>query len=47
MIDNQLLKNASNADLKKHLTETRGHVNHLEAAKKLQAGHEKPKTVTR
>lgn len=48
MIDNQLLKNASNADLKKHLTETRGHVaNHLEAAKKLQTGHEKPKTVTR
>ncbi len=39
MIDNQLLKNAENADLKKHLTETRGHVaNHLEAAKKLQAG---------
>ncbi len=39
MIDNQLLKNAENADLKKHLTETRGHVaNHLEAAKKLQSG---------
>ncbi len=39
MIDNQLLKNADNADLKKHLTETRGHVaNHLEAAKKLQSG---------
>jgi len=36
MIDNQLLKNAANAELKKHLTETRGHVaNHLEAAKKL------------
>ena len=39
MIDNQLLKNAENSDLKKHLTETRGHVaSHLEAAKKLQAG---------
>lgn len=39
MIDTKLLKNAANADLKKHLTETRGHVaNHLEAARKLQAG---------
>ncbi len=38
MIDNQLLKNADNAAVKKHLTETRGHVAmHLEEAKKVQA----------
>ncbi len=39
MIDNELLKNAESAELKKHLTATRMHVStHLEAAKKLQSG---------
>ena len=38
MIDNQLLKNADNAALKKHLTDMRGHiVAHLEKAKQLQS----------
>jgi putative membrane protein len=38
MIDNQLLKDADNAALKKHLTEARGDVaKHLDEAKKIQA----------
>lgn len=38
MIDNQLLKNADNAALKKHLTETRTDVaKHLDEAKRVQA----------
>jgi len=38
MIDNQLLKNADNAALKKHLADTRIHIAaHLEKAKQLQA----------
>jgi predicted outer membrane protein len=38
MIDNQLMKRASNDAVKKHLTETRSHVaNHLAEGKKLQA----------
>lgn len=39
MIDNKLLKGAKNADLKKHLTEARGHIAmHLKEAKKIQSG---------
>lgn len=39
MIDNQLLKNAEDPALKKHLTETRADVaQHLEEGKKIQAG---------
>ncbi len=42
MIDSQLLKNAENAALKKHLTETRTHVAaHLDEAKKIQSGMKK------
>lgn len=38
MIDNQLLKNARNDAVKKHLTETRRHVDrHLQEAKKIQS----------
>lgn len=40
MIDDKLLKTAKNDGLKKHLTETRGHVAmHLEQAKKLKGNH--------
>lgn len=40
MIDNQLMKTAKNDALKKHLTETRGHVaGHLDQAKKLKDNH--------
>lgn len=39
MIDNELLKNAKNDALKKHLAETRSHIAmHLEEGKKLQSG---------
>lgn len=42
MIDSKLLPGAKNEDLKKHLSETRGHVAmHLEAAKKIQGGAKK------
>ena len=37
VIDNQLLKNADNTALKKHLTDTRAHIAaHLEKAEQLQ-----------
>ncbi len=42
MLDGPLSKNAENAAVKKHVTETREHVAmHLDAAKKLQAGMKK------
>lgn len=43
MIDGQLIKEAKNEELKKHLTATRGHVmKHLDAAKKIQEGFAAP-----